>query len=213
MNDWIRGCLVVGLSVGCIGGLVACQTPGQSEEAVADEPAAMTAEESVAEEKTIEEETAEGETAEEAVAEESAPSGSVQRWSREGLLENRRMEEFTATANPDFANPGTTDWREAEVPAALRDETFPAPGGALVALQQAVDIDAQLGMDLRELTARAYIDGDEAGGALLLWGFKDDSLAGKDIMVMLEADGDAWRVASMQERFHCVRGTVGELCM
>ena len=203
--NWNR-VVMVGLLGACLGGLVGCQTPQTEETAVADEPrGAVEAEET---------ETREAEAQEQALEaddEMARPAGRT--LSAEELVANHRMEEFKRTADPEFANPGTTEWRRADLPDSMAGPGMESPGDLLAALRVESRLDRDLGSELMEITARVAEEGDQATGVLLLWGILDDSMIGQDLRLTMERSGEGWMPVGLQERFHCVRGVSGELCL
>jgi hypothetical protein len=70
-----------------------------------------------------------------------------------------------------------------------------------------------LGEEIWEVTTRLWLDGQgRATGMIMRWGFKDDAVAGSDLRVNMRSVDDHWIVVKLDERFHCSRGVVEDLC-
>jgi hypothetical protein len=183
--------------------VVACDGPtaeneGESQSAEATEPAAL--------------ETEEEERAEES-EDQLAPGGGVE-MSREQLVEQPRMELLKESVDPDFANPETTDWADSE-----RDIPDSMTGSSqaveeLYALGAELRLNQALGQEFREQTYRIlHPEEDQALGFIGLWGFMDDAMIGSDLLVHLEQEDGRWFVTELEERYHCLRGVDGGLCL
>lgn len=121
----------------------------------------------------------------------------------------------------------TTGWQAdgVDIPEGFRqadEPTFATPGELLVALVDEWNVGDELGGDTWELTVRVFVEGPEAvapteadvaTGAVLLWGFADDAVAGEDRRLELRRGDDGWYVASGEARFHCRRGVSDDLCV
>lgn len=118
---------------------------------------------------------------------------------------------------PEEFEPGTTPWRDEAVPAAFTDggDRFDAPGALMVALAERLGAAEGLGTESWEVALRVLSPegGRRARGALLLWGFRDDSVAGTDLRVQLRRDSSGWYVRSAETRERCWRGVSDELCV
>jgi hypothetical protein len=136
-------------------------------------------------------------------------------WTLEGVVSQPRMEDGAHRAAAIAAGyaPGSTAWREARASAPAG--THPTPGALLHSVVAALDWPAALGQDAWELTSRVWRDGEhQAVGVALLWGLMDDSVLGHDVRVHMVPGGDGWRVARLEERFHCGRGVSDDdLCL
>lgn len=201
----MKNLLMVSLVGLLVGGAMACQTPQTDETAVADEPQAM-------EEQALEAEAQEQALEAEAEADEMARPGG-RTLSEEELLSNHRMVELERTADREFSNPGTTGWRRADLPDGMGGPAMDSPGEVLAALRAESRVDSQLGTDVLEITSRMAVEGDQATGVLLLWWLMDDSVIGRDMKLTMEREGQGWMPVSLEERFHCLRGVDGELCL
>ena len=135
----------------------------------------------------------------------------------EGLIDQLRVHVRDLDALPDEFEPGVTDWTSFEVPDEV-DGTYDTPGEVVAELAAVTDA-PQLGTDVWETTIRVLLDEDDpdlAYGAVLSWGFLDDSVEGRDVRVTLtRTDDDRWEPGGAEQRFHCMRGVTddGELCI
>lgn len=139
-------------------------------------------------------------------------------WSTAGLTDQPRMPELIEGAREFGFTPGSTRWRQSprELPAqfTMQGSTWESPGALVTAFVPALRIGDPLGQELWEVTIRALArEGDQATAAVLLWGFKDDSVIGKDYLLSLRLHQGRWYVAEVQERHHCSRGVVDDLCL
>ncbi len=132
-------------------------------------------------------------------------------WSAEGLVDQLRIHLRDPEAEaemPEGWEPGTTDWAPFEVPDGV-EGTYDTPGAVMAALAAEVDVDL-LGQDQWETTIRVLLDEDDpelAYGAVLGWGFLDDSVVGRDIRMTLTRTGDQrWEPGGAEQRQHCLRG-------
>ena len=133
-----------------------------------------------------------------ATDEQPAPTGPFEdvadAWTAEGLIDQLRVHlqdpEMEAEM-PEGWEPGKTDWTPFEAPDGVAG-TYDTPGEVMAALASAVDV-ALLGQDQWETTIRVLMDEDDpdlAYGAVLGWGFKDDSVVGRDIRMTLTRTDD-----------------------
>jgi hypothetical protein len=135
----------------------------------------------------------------------------------EGLVDQLRDHVRDRDALPEGFEPGATAWQPFDVPDEVRDR-YATPGEAVMALAEALD-GPQLGTEVWETTVRVLPDEDDpdlAHGAVLSWGFLDDSVEGRDVRVTLtRTDDDAWEPGGAEQRFRCLRGVTddGELCI
>jgi hypothetical protein len=139
-------------------------------------------------------------------------------WSAAGLVDQPRMPEFIEAAREFGFSPGSTRWRTSarELPAQFsrQGSAWESPGALVTGFVPALNLGDLLGQDLWEVTIRVFADaGDKATAAVLLWGFKDDSVVGKDYLLSLRLHQGRWYVAEVQERHHCSRGVTGDLCL
>jgi hypothetical protein len=142
-------------------------------------------------------------------------------WSREGLLAQPRMDRRHRQVAQDMGYaPGTTEWRPARIvlPTELVGAGAPgaaSPGDLLFMLSSRAGWVASLGEDVWEATTRIWMESEiRSVGAVLLWGLKDDAVAGHDFRVHMQRDGERWSIERVEERFHCSRGvSEGGLCM
>jgi hypothetical protein len=141
-----------------------------------------------------------------------APSPQPMR-SAEGLNEQLRLL-FDPGDLPEGYEPGSTDWRPHDPPADL-DDTYGSPGELAIALAAALDA-GSLGQDLWETTTRVLLDQsdpDQAYVAVLSYGMADDAVAGRDVRMTITRSDDGWEPGGAEERFHCMRGVDGDLCV
>jgi hypothetical protein len=135
----------------------------------------------------------------------------------EGLIDQLRVYLRDLDALPDGFEPGVTNWTEFEVPEEVQD-VYDTPGEVMAQLA-AVEDAPQLGTDVWETTIRVLLDEDDpdlAYGAMLSWGFLDDSVEGRDVRITLtRTDDDRWEPGGAEQRFQCIRGVTddGELCL
>jgi hypothetical protein len=135
----------------------------------------------------------------------------------EGLIDQLRVYLRDLDALPDGFEPGVTNWTEFEVPEEVQD-VYDTPGEVMAQLA-AVEDAPQLGTDVWETTIRVLLDEDDpdlAYGAMLSWGFLDDSVEGRDVRITLtRTDDDQWEPGGAEQRFQCIRGVTddGELCL
>ena len=146
----------------------------------------------------------------------TAPFGDVADvWTAEGLIDQLRVHlrdpELEAEM-PEGWEPGTTDWTAFEAPDGVAG-TYDTPGEVMSALAGEVDV-ALLGQDQWETTIRVLLDEDDpdlAYGAVLGWGFLDDSVIGRDIrMTLTRTDDDRWEPGGAEQRQHCMRGVTDD---
>lgn len=140
------------------------------------------------------------------------PAGA--QWHRERLVEQPRMEELIETADPDFANPQSTEFAPSERD--LPDSMIGSRTAVdhLYALGSELRLNDALGQEFQEQSFRlTHLGDDEALGVIAIWGMKDDAVVGNDLLVHLERDDGMWFVSKMEERFHCLRGVDGGRCL
>jgi hypothetical protein len=133
--------------------------------------------------------------------------------SAEGLNEQLRLL-FDPGDLPDGYEPDSTDWRPHDAPADL-DGSYGSPGELAFALAAALDA-GSLGQDLWETTTRVLLDRsdpDQAYVAVLSYGMADDAVAGRDVRMTITRSDDGWEPGGAEERFHCMRGVDGDLCV
>jgi hypothetical protein len=56
-------------------------------------------------------------------------------------------------------------------------------------------------------------DPDQAYVAVLSYGMADDAVAGRDVRMTITRSDDGWEPGGAEERFHCMRGVDGDLCV
>lgn len=136
------------------------------------------------------------------------------------------VEQLHAAFGPDPAlgfEPAPTEWEPAAVPDGFGEgqAAFDSAGELMTALAAEL-AGSGLGDDAWEVTTRVLFDqaegdpdADAATGAVLLWGFLDDSVAGSDHRFALQRGPDGWFAASAEERARCARGVSPEdnLCV
>lgn len=159
-------------------------------------------------------------------AEAPAPEGPAERpaspRTEEGLVEQLHAF-FRSDAERDMGfQPAPTPWEPATVPDGFGegDAAFGSAGALMTALAAELAGD-QLGGDAWEAATRVLFDNaegdpdaDEATGAVLLWGFLDDSVAGSDHRISLRRGADGWFADAAEQRSRCRRGVVdGGLCV
>lgn len=139
----------------------------------------------------------------------------------EGLVEQLHARVRAAPDGQTASDPAPTPWEPAEVPAGFgaQEASFDTAGELVTALAAQL-AGEQLGAEAWEVAARVLFDQAEGGpdaetatGAVLLWGFLDDAVAGTDHRVALQRGADGWFVASAEERSRCARGVSGGLCV
>ena len=143
----------------------------------------------------------------------------AQERSAEGLIEQLRAKILQAQNDsfPDEWEPGTTEWEPFDVPSAVAGSSD-SPGEVMIALAAETEA-AGLGSEQWETTIRVLLDEDDpdlAYGAVLGWGFLDDSVIGRDVRVTLtQTDDGQWEPGGAEQRFHCMRGVTddGDLCL
>lgn len=130
----------------------------------------------------------------------------------EGLIDQLRVHVRDLDALPDGFEPGVTDWTEFELPAEV-DGVHDTPGEVVAAFVAGTDA-PELGTEVWETTMRVLLDEDDpdlAHGAVLSWGFLDDSIEGRDVRITLtRTDDDRWEPGAAEERFHCMRGVTDD---
>lgn len=165
-----------------------------------------------AQEDRIAEQTA---TIEELRAASEAEPAPAAPFSAEGLTD--QLHAYFLDDLPEGFEPGPTRWRDEEVPAGFGadGDRFDTPGAVTVALADAVGNVEVLGSESWEIAARVLSPegGNRALGAVLMWGFRDDSVAGTDLRVDLRQDGAGWYVRAAETRSRCRRGVSDELCV
>ena len=136
-------------------------------------------------------------------------------WTAEGLIDQLRLHLADPEAEaemPEGWEPGMTDWAPFEVPAGV-EGTYDTPGEVMAALAAEVDV-ALLGQDQWETTIRVLMDEDDpdlAYGAVLGWGFLDDSVVGRDIrMTLTRTVDERWEPGGAEQRQHCMRGVTDD---
>ncbi|GEM_PF-2294720 len=130
-------------------------------------------------------------------------------WTAEGLIDQLRVHLRDPEAEmPEGWEPGMTAWAPFEVPDAVLG-VYDTPGEVMAELAAVVDAPL-LGRDQWEVTIRVLTDADDpdlAYGALLGWGFLDDSVVGRDIRITLtRTDDQRWEPGGAEQRQHCMRG-------
>jgi outer membrane murein-binding lipoprotein Lpp len=141
------------------------------------------------------------------------PSEVAQEWTAEGLVEQLRVHvrDVDEIEMPEGWEPGMTAWVPFEVPEAVAG-TYETPGEIMVELAAVIDAPL-LGQDQWETTVRVLADEDDpdlAYGALLAWGFLDDSVIGRDVRITLTRTDDGWEPGGAEQRQHCMRGVSGD---
>jgi hypothetical protein len=135
----------------------------------------------------------------------------------EGLIDQLRVYLRDLEGMPEEWEPGVTDWSPFEIPDEVQG-VYDTPGEIVAELAAVTDA-PQLGTEVWETTIRVLLDEDDpdlAYGAVLSWGFLDDSIEGRDVRITLtRTDDDRWEPGGAEERFQCMRGVTddGELCI
>ena len=157
-------------------------------------------------------------TTDDAPADDPAPTAeAAQPRTAEGLIDQLRAHLQAGQDDlPDEWEPGATEWEAYDVPDAVQG-TYDTPGAVMAALAAETDA-SQLGQDQWETTIRVLYDEDDedlAYGAMLSWGFLDDSVAGRDVRITITRTADGWEPGGAEQRFQCLRGVTddGELCV
>lgn len=110
--------------------------------------------------------------------------------------------------------PGTTEWRSAPMHQEARETRAGSPGRLLQKIALALGDGDFLGSDVWEQTVRVWqSDEQNAVGVILYWGYKDDSMAGRDLRLTMVLDTNLWRPVELEERFQCRRGVANGLCL
>lgn len=133
-------------------------------------------------------------------------------WDEDDLFHQPRMQEFKALAREYGFLPRSTAWQPTDLdPLNLSSGT---PGELLAAFTLHL-INERLCLECLDVTVRTLkIRPDQALGAILVWGFEDDSVLGADFRVtMALVEAEDWRVTRVEQRFHCARGGSEELCL
>jgi hypothetical protein len=140
-------------------------------------------------------------------------------WSAEGLTNQPRLAEYATRAQGMGFAPGSTRWRPSAVaiPAQFTQplSTWPSPGALAAGLVSDLNLGEPLGQDAWEATVRVLMpEAGQASAIIMVWGLKDDSVAGRDYLFVLRQHQGKWYVAEVQERFHCYRGvTADDICL
>jgi hypothetical protein len=132
-------------------------------------------------------------------------------WTVDALDAQPRLAELRAStpAATGFA-PASTLWMASEiaVPETLSAST---PGALLAMITAAQGWTDSLGDAVWEQTTRVWTtDDDSSTGIVLLWGFMDDAVAGRDVRLTMRRRDGMWRVERIEERHHCRRGVTRE---
>lgn len=126
-------------------------------------------------------------------------------WYDDLFLQPRLLAYARAASAYGFAA-GTTPWRALPLDEEQhRWAGFASPSELLAAFAQE-HVAMSLGTEEFEAVTRLQIDDDKALGALLLWGYRDDALAGRDYKLEMLRDATGWRLVVLEERYHCRRG-------
>lgn len=148
------------------------------------------------------------------------PNEVAREWTAKGLIDQLRLHLRDPEAEADMPEgwePGMTAWVPFEVPDEVQG-AHDTPGEVMAGLARGVDA-AMLGYDQWEVTIRVLLDDDDpdlAYGALLGWGFLDDSVVGRDIRITLtRTDDGRWQPGGAEQRQHCRRGVSADqtLCI
>jgi len=140
-------------------------------------------------------------------------------WSAEGLADQPRLPELVARVREFGFTPGTTRWRASALAIPVQftrpRSTWRSPGALVAGLVSALNLGEPLGQDAWEITTRVFMpEADQASAIIMVWGLKDDSVAGRDFLLVLRQHQGNWYVVEVQERFHCSRGvTADDICL
>lgn len=141
-------------------------------------------------------------------------------WSSDALAAQPRLEQLRRSVPEGLGyTPGTTAWRDAQLdlPDALTSaaSAAQAPGALLTSVIAAAGWLDAVGEDVWEATMRIGREDDASALAVvLLWGLRDDAVAGHDFRVHMARGPNGWYVTGIEERFHCSRGVdPGGLCL
>lgn len=134
-------------------------------------------------------------------------------WS-DDLFIQPRMAPYSRLAEHYGLQPGTTPWQKStQSTAATESERFSSPHVGLAAFVTD-QIEASLGIDTWEVVTRLKTFDTTAIGAVLLWGLKDDAIAGIDYRLTFSLDVGGWYLSKLEERYHCIRGVSEDgLCL
>lgn len=133
----------------------------------------------------------------------------------EGLVEQLRTYFPEPEAKPEDWERGTGDWQPIDPPEGFRagEAGYDSPGELMAAYaSRTVGGEHGLGRDLWEATVRVLHRGEEdaASGALLEWGYADDSVVGADTRLELRSGDGGWYVEAGERRPHCRRGVTDD---
>lgn len=132
-------------------------------------------------------------------------------WSLEGLEGQPRLAAYEDLLPPESSlDPGTTAWHEAPHPTPVSlssiGQRYASPGALLVASLDALSLMDSLGQDHWEQTQRIWQEEDRAIGIIMLWGYQDDAVRGRDYRLWMREDRRGWFIESLETRYHCGRG-------
>jgi cell division protein FtsB len=125
-----------------------------------------------------------------------------------------RMELLKQSDTPFAHRPGTTSWQSLEL-GDLDEVHRPTPGELLFTImggtEQRIPPPHWLGQGLDEVKVRLRQTApDRAEGLVLYWGFRDDSIIGRDLKLVMKKHNDRWSITTLAERYHCQRGVSDE---
>lgn len=122
------------------------------------------------------------------------------------LFTQPRMLAYSRLAASYGFRPGTTPWRTSTgMPTPTPGDPFVSPA-AILSDFVTKQVTAGLGTDLWEVVSRLQYANDKTTGAVLVWGFQDDALAGMDYRLTMVSHDHGWHLVAVDERFHCRRG-------
>lgn len=139
-------------------------------------------------------------------------------WSEEALFHQPRMLAYAELARTYGFEPHTSRWRVSSgvtygTPPAEWSEIAAHPVDLLTRFA-AHHVEQGLGTDVWEIVTRLHLGEDFAIGAVLVWGYQDDAIAGIDYLLTMRPTDHGWRIAELHERYHCRRGVSEEdLCL
>lgn len=146
---------------------------------------------------------------------EREPPARATEWREAALAEQPRLDELRERVGDDMGHaPDTTEWRVAPMHQEAHEQSAVSPGRLLQKIALELGDGDFLGAEVWEQTARVWqTDAQEAVGVVMYWGFKDDSVAGRDLRLTMSLEEDLWRPTQLEERFQCRRSVSDDLCL
>jgi hypothetical protein len=137
-------------------------------------------------------------------------------FSEEGLVQ--QLHALARPVDPALGHaPAAAPFEPSDIPEgfAAGQSGYATPGELVVALAAELGADG-LGQDAWEIAARVLHEdpgADTALGAVLVWGFADDSVGGSTLLLSLARGDGGWHVTQAHQRAECRRGVTEDgLC-